>query len=252
MCSGAERPPTAVAAVRKSDRVADDLLARIVAGELAPGSLLPTEAELAAEYEVNRSAVRESIKRLEVHRLVRPVRRRGTEVLDPVRTVSPEVLRAMLRPGGRGADPAVLRDLLEVRELVDTEMCAAAATRRSERELTALEAALARLEASVEDADAYDEAVDELDLAVARASGNRLFEMLVHWHHSVYRDLWALLSLARRPLAAHCRRQRRLVALIRAKDADGARSHVRSHHRRAARRVLRAVEAGSGRKRQRS
>ena len=65
---------TAARTPRKADRVADDLLRRIVAGEHTVGSILPREAELAEEYEVNRSVVREAIKLLEVHRLVRPVR----------------------------------------------------------------------------------------------------------------------------------------------------------------------------------
>lgn len=83
---------------RKADRVAQDLLRRIVAGEVEVGSLLPKEAELAEAHGVNRSVIREAIKLLEVHRLVRPIRRRGTEVLDPMASMSPEVLRAMLVP----------------------------------------------------------------------------------------------------------------------------------------------------------
>jgi len=76
--------PAREAVPRKADRVAHDLLRRIVSGELPVGSLLPREDELAARYQVNRSVIREAVKLLEVHRLVRPVRRRGTEVLSPL------------------------------------------------------------------------------------------------------------------------------------------------------------------------
>src|SRR5688572_11597010 len=84
------------AAPRKADRVSRDLLGRIVSGDLPVGSILPKEDELAEHYQVNRSVIREAIKLLEVHRLVRPVRRRGTEVLSPLSSMSPEVLRALL------------------------------------------------------------------------------------------------------------------------------------------------------------
>ena len=88
--------PLAAASPRKADLVARDLMRRIVSGEVSVGSLLPKEEELAAGYRVNRSGVREAVKLLEVHRLVRPVRRRGTEVLSPLSSLSPEVLRALL------------------------------------------------------------------------------------------------------------------------------------------------------------
>src|SRR5687767_14173441 len=100
---------------RKADVVARDLLGRIVSGKLAVGSVMPTEAELSLEYHVNRSVVREAIKQLEVHGLVRPVKRRGTLVLDPLRSPSPDVLRAMLSPRPGVVDRAALAELLEIR-----------------------------------------------------------------------------------------------------------------------------------------
>ncbi|MCA9605115.1 MAG: FadR family transcriptional regulator, partial [Myxococcales bacterium] len=107
---------------RKADRVADDLLRQIVGGTLEIGSLLPKEAELAAEYGVNRSVIREAIKLLEVHRLVRPIKRRGTEVLDPLASVSPEVLQAMMVPAPGRIDRERLRDYLEIRATLDVQM----------------------------------------------------------------------------------------------------------------------------------
>src|SRR5688572_19789978 len=117
-------------AARKADVVARDLMRRIVGGELPVGSLLPKEDELAARYRVNRSVIREAVKLLEVHRLVRPVRRRGTEVLSPLASLSPEVLRALLVPSPGRIDPRVLGGLLEIRAALDVEMSGRAAERR--------------------------------------------------------------------------------------------------------------------------
>ena len=42
--------------------VVDALVPRIVGGELAPGSLLPTEPEMSARFGVSRSVVREALR----------------------------------------------------------------------------------------------------------------------------------------------------------------------------------------------
>ena len=166
---------------RKADRVADDLLRSIVRGEVEVGSLLPKEAELAERYGVNRSVVREAIKLLEVHRLVRPIRRRGTEVLDPMRSVSPEVLRAMMTPASGRVDREVFRDFLEIRASLDVQMSTLAAARRTDEDVAILEGHLARLKDALHDRARYDVCSEALTRAVARATHNRIFEWVRGW-----------------------------------------------------------------------
>jgi DNA-binding FadR family transcriptional regulator len=216
----------------KADVVARDLMRQIVSGEVAVGSLLPREDELARRYRVNRSVIREAVKLLEVHRLVRPVRRRGTEVLSPLSSMSPEVLRALLAPSPGRVDPRVLAGLLEIRAALDVQMSGLAAERRSARDLAAMEAALARLAAAraAHDAPAYAAAVDELSLALARATGNPLFEMLAAWNRVVILDLEALFAFARAPSEPHEQALRTLVAAIRRRDVEGTRRMVASYH----------------------
>jgi GntR family phosphonate transport system transcriptional regulator len=55
---------------------------RILAGELAPGDQLPTEAELAVEFGVNRHTVRRAINQLRERNLVRVEQGRGTFVRE--------------------------------------------------------------------------------------------------------------------------------------------------------------------------
>ncbi len=54
-----------------ADRLAASLRTSIVRGRLRPGDPLPSERELADQYEVNRSSVREAMKRLEAWGLVK-------------------------------------------------------------------------------------------------------------------------------------------------------------------------------------
>jgi DNA-binding FadR family transcriptional regulator len=235
-----------VRALRKADRVADDLLVDIVSGELEVGEVLPKESELALRFGVNRSVIREAIKLLEVHRLVRPVRRRGTEVLDPVASLSPEVLRAMLVPRSGVIDVGMLENLLEIRTDFDVQMAGLAAARRTDADLSALDEAVGALgEARVDPRD-YALAVNDLALAIARATQNRIFQMLVHWHVRVHRDLGDLMLVTRVASEPHLQGTQMLVSLIRTGDVDGARQLVEQFHRWATPRLLAAAALRAG------
>lgn len=61
-------------------RVADHIAARIAAGELTPGSRLPGERDLAAEYGVALGTARRAIVELRERRLVVTLPAKGTFV----------------------------------------------------------------------------------------------------------------------------------------------------------------------------
>lgn len=226
---------------RKADAVARDLLGRIVRGEHEVGSTLPTEPELAAAYGVNRSVVREAVKLLEVHRLVRPVRRRGTVVLSPAASTSPEVLRAMLEPRPGELSPEVLASLLEVRAILDVEMTALATRRRTKADLQRMDGCLRRLRESVGDPARYGDAALDLSLALAAASKNHVLEMLAEWNRRVVADLDRVFSVTRPATSGHVDGFALVVDLIRKKDEAGARQLVRAFHDWSTPRVLAAA-----------
>jgi len=243
---GPVEPEPEAAAPRKADRVARDVLARIVSGELAIGTILPREDELAAHYKVNRGVVREAVKLLEVHRLVRPVRRRGTVVLDAHASMSPEVLAAMLAPQPGHVDRHVLGAFLEVRAIIDAEMTSLAATRRTQADVRAMRAVLAELEDALGEPARYARLGQQLGRLVARASQNPLFEMLGAYNVRVANELESILSVARPPSRAHLDGLGLLVRLVDKKDADGARRIVQSFHAWAIPRILATAALASG------
>jgi DNA-binding GntR family transcriptional regulator len=67
--------------------IADDLIARIRAGVLAPGSTLPGELTLMDEYQSSRHTIRDALRRLEELGMIERRRGIGTRVLaaEPVR-----------------------------------------------------------------------------------------------------------------------------------------------------------------------
>jgi DNA-binding FadR family transcriptional regulator len=233
-------------ATRKADVVAHDVLTRVVSGEIPVGSLLPREAELASRYEVNRSVVREAVKLLEVHRIVLPTRRRGTEVLDPMRSLSPEVLRAMLRGRDGKIDRKVLAGLLEIRASLDVQMTAAATERRTEADLERLEALARGLSEAAGDDDAFEKVRRELPILIARATQNPIFEMLAHWNDLVVRDLDDLFRWVRPARASYVQGIALLVELLRRGDPEPVRSLVAAFHAWASPRLLAAATLASG------
>lgn len=64
------------------DQLAADITADITSGALAPGARLPTEVELAAQYQVSRVTVRRAVKDLTERGLVVVSHGRGTFVAE--------------------------------------------------------------------------------------------------------------------------------------------------------------------------
>ncbi|MFE9787558.1 FadR/GntR family transcriptional regulator [Nocardia salmonicida] len=97
-----------------SGDVFEQIAAEVLGGELAAGSTLPSERQLAEALGVSRPAVREALQRLAAAGLVAVRQGEATTVLDYRRSAGLEVLpRLLLR--GNSIDPAVARSILEAR-----------------------------------------------------------------------------------------------------------------------------------------
>ncbi|GAA3824868.1 MULTISPECIES: FadR/GntR family transcriptional regulator [Amycolatopsis] len=153
---------------------------RIVSGELAHGSQLPNEADLAAQLNVSRGGVREAVKALAAKGLVEPRPRLGTRVLP--REQWNLMDREVISWHGQLSDAAFLRDLLELRLMVEPGAAQLAAERATDEQLAVLESACARMAEEAGRVDADSAAFVEADLAfhltLLRASGNQLVEQL--------------------------------------------------------------------------
>src|SRR5205823_14395758 len=73
---------TPIQSVRVFEQVAEQIEKRILDGELRSGDRLPTERELAEQFHVSRTAVREAMKILAQKGLVDMRPGRGTIVID--------------------------------------------------------------------------------------------------------------------------------------------------------------------------
>lgn len=123
--------------------LAERIRLQVLSGALAAGDRLPNEAELAAQYGVSRSTVREALRLLSSEHLV--VTTRGVSGGSFVSYPNPEQIAKSLQTGislmGGGGRVSV-DALLEVRLLLEVPAAGLAAERREPDDLRALQAAL--------------------------------------------------------------------------------------------------------------
>ncbi|WP_354574243.1 FadR/GntR family transcriptional regulator [Frigoribacterium sp. UYMn621] len=158
--------------------ISDDLLARIVSGEFAPGSTLPGEQDLVARHEVSRMTVREAVKTLEAMGVARIERGRGTFVNPFNRWTSMEAVLRATSTGENDASASI--QLIELRRMLETGAAELAAERISEEELASLREHLAAMRAAHEarDVGSFVEADLAFHDVILHASGNVFLAVL--------------------------------------------------------------------------
>jgi GntR family transcriptional repressor for pyruvate dehydrogenase complex len=118
------------------DEVAERIQSKILSGALRPGDRLPPERELADRLKVNRSSVREALKKLEQLGLVTSQQGSGTRVRS-IEEASLDVLMRLLFLDGRPNIPWI-RDFLDLREAIAPGVMRLVIERASEEEITEL------------------------------------------------------------------------------------------------------------------
>ncbi|WP_225821704.1 FadR/GntR family transcriptional regulator [Streptomyces naphthomycinicus] len=114
-----------------SDQLFAVLRDRILDGRLPPGSALTAERDLAAEFEVNRHAVREAVKRLQQARLVAVSHGGRTLVLDWRHTAGLDLAVGIAAADGGPSVADLARDALEMRACIGADAARLCALRCS-------------------------------------------------------------------------------------------------------------------------
>lgn len=220
-----------------AERIADQLKTAIIKGRFRPGDPLPSERELAEKYEVNRSSVREAVKRLQGWGLVQVKHGGATKVRDFLLGAGLEMLPALIEVGK--VEPGILRELHELRGML-LGWCAERAAVLADAD------GVERLAALVEKMDdAKPAALQVLDYdffeALVQLTGNRLLAVFSNLVRDVYlRAPDRFLGLYKKGVF-DASLHRKAVLAIRAKNARAAGDAMRAH----AATALRTVEESS-------
>ncbi|MFW0783571.1 FadR/GntR family transcriptional regulator [Gordonia sp. CPCC 206044] len=160
--------------VRRSTSIGAEIVAHferlISTGELAPGTRLPSERDLASSLNVSRTSLREAMHELEVKNMVARRPGRGTVVTEP--STQANDLYDRISEAER-----TLRDVAELRETIEPRFAELAAHRITDSTLLALEAVLEATRQPL----TQDESIKQdiaFHMLVAQASQNRLLVSL--------------------------------------------------------------------------
>ena len=160
---------------RLYEQIVHQIEESIVKGVLKAGDQLPAERELAQRFGVSRTAVREAVKALREKGLVEAYSGRGTFITDGTTQAVRQSLDLMAKIG----QPEGSTHLAEVRAILEPEIAALAAVRVQESELATMREAVAVMDKSGQDPEAYIEADLDFHLALAEGAGNPLILSLL-------------------------------------------------------------------------
>lgn len=167
--------------------IAHKLGTAILSGQYAPGDVLSGEVAFAEELKVSRSAYREAIQVLTAKGLVASRPKAGTRVLprDRWNLLDPEVL-AWAFTGE--PDIEFVRDLFELRAIIEPAAARLAAERRDKADLKTMKDALAGMRRHTLTTDAGRAADRDFHNAILQATRNHALVVLsasigaaVHW-----------------------------------------------------------------------
>ncbi|MFP7484918.1 FadR/GntR family transcriptional regulator [Priestia filamentosa] len=157
------------------EQVAEELLLNIKNGDLKPGDKLDSVWQLAENFQVGRSAIREALSALRAMGLIEMRQGEGTFVreFDPSMISLPITTAVLMKKED-------IENLLEVRKVLEVGASGAAASKRTEEDLTNMKNILEKMLNSVGDEELGEKADFQFHLAVAKASQNPLLVGLMN------------------------------------------------------------------------
>lgn len=209
-----------------SDLVLQRLVDLLIDRGLKPGDALPSEGELARTFEVSKPVVREAMHRLVSMGVIEIRQGRPTTI----RAMNSEPLELFFRFAMRASRQG-LREAVELRRALETQIAPLAAARITDAEVAALRSILAQMHAARDDAEAWVEADVRFHLSLADAAGNSLIVFLIEALRGTMEETIRVMNAQRalRDPDATWRRHEAIVAAVAGRDASAARRAMEVH-----------------------
>jgi GntR family transcriptional repressor for pyruvate dehydrogenase complex len=197
----------------------------IADGRLPAGQRLPAERELAKQFGVSRTVIREAAAALAARGLLEVQAGGGAVVRAPSSRAVSQTMAYYLR-GGAAVD---YNRVHEVRRVLEVEIAGLAAERRTEEDLHRLEGILHDARAGLEDRDGFARYDVAFHAALARAAHNDLFVLLLESLSDVMMQVRFLGFETPGAPGRALKHHRAVLEQVRNGDAEGAREAMRDH-----------------------
>ncbi|ROP58528.1 GntR family transcriptional repressor for pyruvate dehydrogenase complex [Curtobacterium sp. PhB130] len=215
-----------------ASEVARQLVALLTAGDLAPGSRLPSERVLAERLGVGRSAVREALAALEILGIVQIRPGSGTYLRGGTSDLLPTTLSWGLMLASNRT-----RELLEIRSSLERTAAILAVQRASDEELDALGATLDQQAAALDDPPVFIEADVRFHILLARAGDNDVLADLLQSLRSMLSVWVGRRVTTREATEAAYREHREVYDAMRARDVAATQRAMDAHMATASARI---------------
>ena len=207
------------------DDLAEAIQTRIIAGDFPAGARLRQE-QLAAEYRLSRTPIREALRKLQAAGTVELVPNQGAVV--------------------RGTTVRDVREGYEVRAELEGMAAALAATWITDEHLSQMREAeaLFRGATGASQSVTWARANDQFHEAVQAAAGNERLRQTIRDLQKAFprRLTWGALEVDSKLLAENVQQHNEILEAIERRDPDGARDAMRRHVLRAGELIARWVE----------
>ena len=209
---------------RLSDKVAELLLETIHARGLEPGSRLPSERELGEQFGVSRTVIREAVRALAARGIIDVRTGSGLRVSAVDASTVSESMGLYLR----SRDSLDYPKVHEVRAMLEIQTAGLTAERATDEDIVELTEICDRMEAELDDVEAASLHDVEFHRAIARATHNELYLVLLDSLGQ------ALIEIRRENIAAGSGpdaldSHRAILQAIAARDPEQARAEMLSH-----------------------
>ncbi len=203
--------------------VAERVLEDVAGGRLKPGDSLPTERLLAEQYAVGRSSIREALRTLESRGVIESV---GHGVFVVARNRNPLNQSLALLVATRDGD---MRELFEVRKILEVETAGLAAERRTEEDMHRMTSALEEMRRGMGSRERYVGGDIQFHMAVVEATRNRIASHMMQAIRDIMRR--ALVSIYEVPGSPQrsAEQHAAIFDAVAAGRPDEARARMREH-----------------------
>ncbi|MEP9368413.1 FadR/GntR family transcriptional regulator [Xanthobacter sp. VNH20] len=224
-------------------QIAQALIEHIDSGAFKPGQTLPAERELAKQFGVSRTSVREALIFLEIEGRVDIRTGQGVYVRDPAAAPLPATQEA--DPHGAGAV-----ELLAAREAVESRTAELAALNGSEDQRAALRRVTKEFDEYPVNNEAFLAQDKRFHLLIAEMTGNQVLKEVVEFlwdkrYGAMFKQLEANYAADELPLAMN-KDHRQIAEAILAGDPAAAETRMRRHLQNVYARLFDKAGAGEG------
>ena len=217
-----------IAPSRLGDAVIERLTEAIIDGRLKPGDPLPSEGQIAATFGISKPIAREALRELAAMGVIQVQQGK----VSRVRAIDSGPLARFYR-FAVGSTKQGLREAVELRRMLEPHIAAFAAERRTEADIAAMRAILARMEETLGDVPAWIEADLAFHNQIAAMAHNRLVVLQLKGLEPVVRIMMVRFNAREARTMDDWRvtlgRHVRIAEAIEAGDPAAAEAAMRSH-----------------------